>query len=51
MISVEGRPIMGRQSVDDLQTVGRWHFIKEPLSGRRRVSTVIRPMIARLSAD
>ena len=51
MISAEGRPIIGRQSTDDRQTVGRWYFIKEQLPNRRRISTVIRPMIARLSAD
>ena len=51
MISAEGRPIIGRQSADDRQTVGRWHFIKEPSADRRRISAVIRPMIARLSTD
>ena len=51
MISADGRPIIGRQSADDRQTVGRWHFIKEPSADRRRISAVIRPMIARLSAD
>ena len=51
MTSAEGRPIIGRQSADDRQTVGRWHFIKDPSADRRRISAVIRPMIARLSAD
>ena len=35
MISVEGRPIIGRQSADNRQTVGRSHFIKEPSADRR----------------
>ena len=51
MISVEARPIIGRQSADNRQTVGRWHFIEEPSADRRRISAVIRPMFARLSAD
>ena len=48
--TTEGRPIIGCQSADDRQ-VGRWHFIKEPSTDRHRVSAVIRPMTARLSAD
>ena len=63
--SGDGRPIIGRQSADflksfhydigrqsavDRQRVGRWHFIREPSADRRRISTVIRPMITRLSA-
>ena len=51
MISANGRPIIGRQSADDRQTVGRCHFIKESSADRRRISAVIRPMVARLSAD
>ena len=51
MISAVGRPIIGRQSADYRQTVGRWNFIKEPSADGRRISAVIRPMIARLSAD
>ena len=46
MISTEGPPIIGRQSADDRQTVGLWHYIKEPSADRRRIS-----VIARLSAD
>ena len=34
MISAEGRPIIGRQSADDRQTVGRWHVIEEPSADR-----------------
>ena len=30
MTSAKGRPIIERQSADDRQTVGRYHFIKEP---------------------
>ena len=45
------RSKVARSSGDDRQTVGRWHFIKEPSADRRRISAVIRPMIARLSAD
>ena len=45
----DGLPIIGRQSVDDPQTVGRWFFfIKEPSARNRRISVV---MIVRLSAD
>ena len=51
MILAEGRPIIGRQSADGRQTVGRWQFIKEPSADRYRISAVIRPIIARLSAD
>ena len=49
--SAESRPIIGHQSADDRQTVGRWHFIKESSADRRRISAVIRPIIARLSAN
>ena len=51
MISADGRPIIGRQSADDRQTVGQWQFIKEPSADRHRISAVWRPIIARLSAD
>ena len=55
MISADGRPIIGRQSADDRQTVGRWlvieRTVKEPSADTCRTSAVIRPMIARLSAD
>ena len=51
MISAEGRPIIGCQSTDDRQTVRRSHLIKQPLLDRRRISTVIRPMIDWMSAD
>ena len=44
-------PIIGRQSADYHQTVGWWHFIKEPLADRRQISAVIRPMITRPLAD
>ena len=30
MISAEGRPIIGCQSADDRQAVGKWHFSKQP---------------------
>ena len=51
MISAEGRTIIRRQSADDRQAVGRCHFIKEQSADRRRISSVMRPMIARLVAD
>ena len=52
MISAEGHPIIGCQSADDRQTVGRWGFIKESSADRRRYrpsfgrwSFVCRPII------
>ena len=45
MMSAKGRPINGRQSSDDRQMVGRWHFIKDPSADRRRVSVDISPTI------
>ena len=45
MASAEGRPIIGRLSADDRQMVGRWHFIKELSTGRRRISADGRPII------
>ena len=47
MISAEGRPIIGRQSADDRQTVGRLCFIKESSADRRRY----RPIDGRWSPD
>ena len=38
MISAECCPIIGHQYALDRQTVGRWHFIKETLADRRRIS-------------
>ena len=51
MLSAEGPPGIWRQSADDLQTIGRWHFIKQPSADRCRISTVIPPMIAPMSTD
>ena len=51
MISADCRPIIGRQSADNRQTVGRCHLIKYSSADRRRISAVNRPMVARLSAD
>ena len=46
--------VIGEASGDDRRwsaDIGRWHFIKEPSADRRQISAVIRPMIARLSAN
>ena len=51
MKSADGRPIIWCQSAIDRPTVGWWHFIEEPSADRRRISAVIRPMIAWLSGD
>ena len=51
MISAKGRPIIECQSADDRQTVGRCHSIKESSADWRWISAVVRPMVARLSAD
>ena len=47
MKSAEGRPIIGRQSADERQTVGQWCFIKESSADRRRY----RPSFGRWSPD
>ena len=47
MISAEGRPIIGRQSADDRQTVGRCGFIEESSADRHRY----RPSFGRCSPD
>ena len=44
-------PNIERQSADDRQTVGCWHFLKELSADRRRISTVILPMIRPTIAD
>ena len=45
MISAEDRPIIGRQSADDRQTISRWGYIKDSSADRRRY----RPFLGRWS--